>query len=112
MKHLTASELTERVVIQTVSEASDGQGGVNQTSTTLATVWARVRVATAGDEAKLGGQVVSGTKYVVTMWLGTPTAAITTKHQATWRGKTLNIASVTMWPDRSALDLLCAEVSA
>lgn len=109
---LSTGDLRERVTVQSVTESADTQGGRSRSTSTLATVWARVTVAAPGTESQAGGQVVGSTTYVVTIRYSSTVSAVTTKHQVTWRGKTLNVSAVVPWPSREAIDLYCAEVAA
>ena len=103
----------ERLVIQSRGGTINSHGATPLTPTTIATVWARVTLDADGTESKAAGQITGGTMYIVETDYNTTTSAITTKHQATWRGKTLDIGAVDLsGVHRGVLTLSCAEVAA
>jgi head-tail adaptor len=107
-----AGQRDQRVVIQTVNESTDTHGAPVLTPATLTTVWATVSVAAPGSESKQGGQITGSTTYLVETDYNATTSAITTKHRATWRGKTFEIGGVDPSRLREGVLLLsCAEVA-
>jgi len=107
---MNTGEFRERVVLQSRVETTDSQGGVSQATTTVATVWAKVTLGSAGSEAMAAGQVQDNSKYLVEIRNSATAATVTTKHQVSWRSKVLNIASVVFSARRDTIELTCAEV--
>lgn len=108
-----AGERDQRVVIQSVTQTADSHGSPTATAATLGTFWASVLIDGAGNEGQQGGQITGSTGYTIEIDYNATTSAITTKHQATWRGKTFNIGAVNIAGIRDGLmRLSCAEVAA
>ena len=63
---IRAGELQHELKIQTVSNASDGQGGLTETWTTQATVYGRV-APIRSEEAYFAGQENAGLTHEVTL---------------------------------------------
>lgn len=109
---MRSGEIRERVKLQSRADTADSYGAPTLAPTTITTVWAKVEATSPGSESKQGGQIVGSTTYDVTIRYSDTVSAVTTKHQAVWRGKTLNIAAVVTLPNREGIVLSCAEVSA
>lgn len=110
---MQVGNLTQRVIVQQPSEASNGQGGATVTWSTLATVWASV-VGISGSERLQAESVGSRVGYRVTVRYR---ADVTPRMRLSWTpyggsAKTLEILAVRMKEGSPVfLELDCEEVA-
>lgn len=83
-------QMRHRVQLQSSTLAADAYGEQVRTFTTYATVWARVETS-GGSESPVAGQNVALTNRKVTVRYN---EAILPDQQLLWRGRTLQIRSV------------------
>ncbi|HRJ40835.1 MAG TPA: phage head closure protein [Caldilineaceae bacterium] len=89
---MRTGELNERIVIQSKSVARNSVGEEIPTWSTLTTVWAKVRMASATERFQPDSDQVQATGFWdVTLRYRSD---ITPLMRLQWRGKTLNIAQV------------------
>jgi SPP1 family predicted phage head-tail adaptor len=105
MKRLGAGDLCERVTIQTATVTRDDYGGEVLTWTNTATVWAAVRER-GGREPVIADRPVMIVNYEVTMRSG---VTVTHQNRLEWRGKHLNIETITPQPRDGLMVLRCLE---
>lgn len=111
---MSPGECTDRIVIQQKTTVADSQGGRTKPWSTLATVWANVRAASANERVRaeaLGSQL----SFVITTYYRadvTPSMRIAlTKYKAT-TATTLEIHGVApVDSQREWMTLECAEVA-
>ena len=87
---MKAGELSERVVVERATTASDGMGGQTVTWSTAYTLWAKVRPV-KGRETEHQGRLAPVETFLIVVRHG-PT--ITAVDRITWNGKELNIRTV------------------
>ncbi len=106
---LCASDLDRRIELQAVTTSKDEVGGLVETWTTFATVWAQVRQA-SGREAWYRQQMnASGAWTIGIRWR----RDLTTKHRVRYDGRTFEIRAVTDENQRRRhLMLACDEIVA
>ncbi len=98
--------MRERVILRANTFAKDALGGNIPTTTTLATVWAKVQPL-AGKELKDIGRLAAKQLYLVVIRHRTD---LTTDNIIIWDNKTLNIRSVQNRDERSQfLSMECEE---
>jgi SPP1 family predicted phage head-tail adaptor len=89
-RKLTAGDMRERVVVQSMTTVADGGGGLTETWATFQTLWARV-APVSGREVEASGRLTSVETYLIYIRYRTD---ILTGMRIIWNGKTLNIRSV------------------
>lgn len=108
---MSVGQYTKRYNVVKAVTTNDGSGGQVETwSTTVATIWARVRAVSSREQAQAGAVQLLGTYQVLTHY----SPAITTERRLVpkgWTGPTLEILGARD-PDGSQKDLWldCAEV--
>lgn len=112
---MRAGPLTERLVIQSASGASDGQGGTTSaTPTTVATIWAE-QIMRGATETLQAESVGSHAQY---QFRARVRSDVNASHTALWTPRfpeghaemTLQILGVQPGPDRQSMLLTCAVV--
>lgn len=88
MTHI--GELRERVTIQEATTVSDGAGGQTVTWADVYTVWAKVQPVRGREEDRLGRLATVETYLVIVRFA----VAVTSLSRLVWRGKVLNVRSV------------------
>lgn len=111
---MSAGNLSERLVIRTVTTASDSQGGVTETASTVATIAAEPVPLSASEQLQaetVGSHAIYRFKARVRAGV-TPgmTALWTPRWPAGMSAKVLQITGVQPLPDRQFMQLSCAEV--
>lgn len=102
----SAGAMRERIVVQQVTDASDGGGGYVKTWSTLATLYAYVKPL-SGREPYTQGQISPIVQYEFTIRYRT---GITPANRITWNGKIFNIRSVVNADERDKyLTIRCDE---
>lgn len=103
---LMAGRLNKRVILQTVSNAADGGGGVTETWADTATLWAHIEEL-SGDEGFEAQQVASRLSHRVTLRYRTN---VTPQQRLKYGSRILRINAVINPGQRNErLELLCAE---
>ena len=82
--------LKDRVTISRETRTTDGMGGWTTEATTLATVWAHVKVPASKDGVIAGGDVEIRT-HVVRVRQSTDTLGVQINDIVTWRGHALTV---------------------
>jgi SPP1 family predicted phage head-tail adaptor len=103
---MKAGDLRERVAIQRATSTRDEYNAEVLSWTTVATVWAQV-VERGGRAPLLAERPVMVVSYEVTIRSG---LEVSHKDRLVWRGKTLEIDTVTPQPADGLLVLRCVEV--
>lgn len=103
---LMAGRLNKRVILQTVSNGSDGGGGVTETWNDTTTLWAHIDELSGGERYE-ANQIASGLTHKVTIRYRTAT---TPQQRLKYGTRILKIESV-INPDQrnEMLELMCAE---
>ena len=106
---ISAGAMTERITVLCANANRDAYGAETLTWTAEHTVWAQVRER-GGREPLLADRPVMGVAYEIILRYSLYTAALTHLHRLVWRGKTLQIETVT--PERFAdrVVLRCLEI--
>lgn len=103
---LRAGRLNKRVILQTVSNAADGRGGVTETWADTATLWAHVEEI-AGSERYEANQIASNLTHRVTIRYRT---AVIPQQRVKYGTRILKIVSVVNPDQRNEmLELMCSE---
>jgi SPP1 family predicted phage head-tail adaptor len=104
-----AADLRQRVELQACVATRDIIGGLVETWTTTATVWAQVRQA-SGRELWRRQQMQATAAWTISLRYR---AELTTKHRVVYDGRTFEVRAVTD-PDerRRFLELACEEIVA
>lgn len=110
---MTTGELRDRVTIEQNTPSTNTQGGRTASWGTLATVWASVVPARAGEALQLREFIGSTAAYVVTI---RNRGDVTPKMRVSWTpyggsAKTLEIHGVQPAAKRDYLTLTCAEMA-
>lgn len=101
----SAGDLRERITIQTAAAVTNAGGGRTNPWSTLATTWARVQPVKGGENED-AGRLAGLQTYLVTIRDRT----ISLSNRIVWRGKTLNIRSITNRDERQHwLTMECEE---
>lgn len=108
MERILIDDLRERVEIQAATVTRDEFGGEKLTWTTITTVWAKV-TERGGRELVAADQPVMLISYEITIRAG---ATINHLNRILWRGKTLNIQSITPVIAEGLIILRCLEADA
>lgn len=87
---MKAGELSDRVVVERATTASDGMGGQTVTWATAYTLWAKVRPV-KGRETEYQARLAAVETFLIVVRYG-PT--ITAEDRISWDGKKLNIRTV------------------
>ncbi len=111
---MTAGSLSERLVIRTTTTASDSQGGVTETASTVATIWGEPLPLSASEQLQaesVGSHALYRFRVRVRSDV-TPgmTASWTPRWPSGMSAKVLQITGVQPLPDRQFMQLSCAEV--
>lgn len=103
---MRAGRLRRRVTIQSRTLTRDDRGGATPTYATAATVWASVEPVT-GREVWQAQQAQSNVTHVVTI---RHYDGLTVRHRLLFRGRTLNIDSISNFEERDRyMELRCVE---
>lgn len=94
--------MDRRIVIQSVSESRDAMGGVTQSWSTFATVWAERKDLT-GREYFTAGQ--SERAEIESIWRIRYLSGLTNKHRFTHGGETYDIESIAVIGRNEAMEL-------
>jgi len=101
-----AANLNRRIVIKSLAQTKDAQGGIVDTWTTYLTVWAQVNNL-SGNERKLtnsGGQVAEArTEFTIRY------ANVTASHKIEYNGKTYNIKHVNDYKEEHRFMILTCD---
>lgn len=104
--HIPVGEMSKRITIQAISQASDGQGGFADSWATYLQSWAKMEQLSQR-EAYYAQQMESPAQYRFTMRYR---AGITTKHRILYGSRTFNITRVNNINEEDALiELLATE---
>ena len=107
-KDYLIAQMKHRVALQSVAQASDGQGGFTDTWTTSATVWAAIEPLN-GFEKLQAMQLASPVTHKVTIRYR---AGVTTKDRLLYGSRVFHIKEViNVDEDRNFLRLRCVEQS-
>lgn len=93
-KRLSASDFNCSIRIEQPTESPDGVGGTVRGWTTYATMWAKVRVSSALEIARIGAQLSNVTRTFVVRNLSAA-KGITTAMRVIYESEAYNIASST-----------------
>lgn len=110
---VVSGKMRDRVTIQQNTPSTDTQGGRAASWGTLATVWAEVEPASAGESLELREFIGANQAYDVTIRYR---ADVTPKMRLSWTpyqassAKTLEIHGAQVTHDRAFMKLACAEV--
>ena len=107
---MRAGKLRHRVIVQRRVEATDPQGGIEESWTTLAYRWASVEPL-RGTELFTAQQIEPKTTHRVRLrWDSEP--LLSTKDRLEFRGRVLNIGSMLNVDERRReFELMCEEVT-
>lgn len=105
---IPAGRMDRRIVVQSVSESRDAMGGVTQSWSTFATVWAERRDL-AGREYFTAGQ--SERAEIESVWRIRYLDGLTNKHRFTHGGETYDIESIAVLGRNEGMELRCVKAA-
>jgi SPP1 family predicted phage head-tail adaptor len=103
---IKAGMLNERVTIQAPTEIRSPMGEVTLSWASDGTVWAYVEGLSSRDILQAQQANVVATHKIIIRYR----ASVTVQHRIVWRGKTLEIASVTERQHRTMMEMLVREM--
>lgn len=103
------SKMRQRVTIQAVSGASDGQGGISETWADVATVWASIEPMSDYERFQAQQLQTNTTHKVMIRYY----SGLTTKHRLLFGSRVFNIKGILNLNEENAfMQLKCVETNA